>query len=418
MLGRIVEIEGEGRRLSLDRGFLTVAGPDGPLGKVPLDDIEAVILSNPAASFTSQIIAALAQRGAPLVVCGNDFRPAAFLLPVDGHHAQGDRMEAQAESTLRDLAAQNGGRHFGTALTYNPLNSDSQYRDIAAAQFSAVTHENEMKWEALEPQQGQYNWSQADSIINFAKANNQIVRGHTLVWHNQNPSWLTESAFTPAELRQILRDHIKTQVRHFKGRVYQWDVVNEVFNDDGTPRDTIWLRALGPGYIADAFRWAHEADPAAVLYLNDYGIEQPGPKADAYYELARQLLAEGVPLGGMGFQGHLSFDYPYPSGLQQNLQRFADLGLEVAITELDVRMPVDPAPGVELQEEQARWFADVLDACLKVSRCESVTLWGTNDRYSWVPSVFPGEGFATPWNDDSTRKPAYKSLLDRLSAGR
>ena len=328
-------------------------------------------------------------------------------------------LRAVAPSGFAIGAAVAGGGHHTTAGYPDPFTSDAVLREQLTSEFSSLTPENQLKWESVHPDVTTYDFGPADAIVDFAERNRQSVRGHTLLWHQQNPGWLPTGEVTDEDLREILQDHVSTVVGHYAGRIRAWDVANEILDESGEPRqENPWIGRMGLDVVADAFRWAHEADPAAVLYLNDYGIEQPGPKADAYYELARQLLAEGVPLGGMGFQGHLSFDYPYPSGLQQNLQRFADLGLEVAITELDVRMPVDPAPGVELQEEQARWFADVLDACLKVSRCESVTLWGTNDRYSWVPSVFPGEGFATPWNDDSTRKPAYKSLLDRLSAGR
>nr|BBA57846.1 xylanase [Thermobifida alba] len=318
---------------------------------------------------------------------------------------------AQAESTLRDLAAQNGGRHFGTALTYNPLNGDSQYRDIAAAQFSAVTHENEMKWEALEPQQGQYNWSQADSIINFAKANNQIVRGHTLVWHSQLPSWLNNGGYNGNQLRSIMENHIEVVAGRYRGDLYAWDVVNEAFNEDGTFRNSIWYQGMGRDYIAHAFRKAHEVDPNAKLYINDYNIEGINAKSNGLYNLVVDLLNEGVPIHGVGIQSHLIVGQ-VPSTFQQNMQRFADLGLDVAITELDIRMQM-PADNYKLQQ-QARDYEAVVDACLAVNRCIGITVWGIDDERSWVPYTFPGEGAPLLYDGQYNRKPAWYAVYEAL----
>jgi endo-1,4-beta-xylanase len=168
-----------------------------------------------------------------------------------------------APAGLRALADRAGLR-IGTAVDMAALADDAPYRAAVAREFSTVTAENVMKWEATEPQQGVHDWAAADRLVDFARANRQKVRGHTLVWHNQNPAWVTEDAFTPEQLRAILRRHIIDEVTHFKGRVWHWDVVNEIFNDDGTWRDSIWLRNLGKGYVADAFRWAHQADPIKV----------------------------------------------------------------------------------------------------------------------------------------------------------
>jgi endo-1,4-beta-xylanase len=280
-----------------------------------------------------------------------------------------------------------------------------------------VTPENVKKWGLLEPRRGVYDYAAADRLVAFARAHGQKVRGHTLVWHNQNPAWLTEDAFTPRQLRAILREHITETVRHFRGRIWHWDVVNEIFNDDGTWRDTIWLRNLGPGYVADAFRWAHRADPAARLYVNDYNNEGVNAKSDAYYRLIRQLRAEGVPVQGYGIQGHLAVQYGFPGDTLQNLRRFERLGLDTAFTEVDVRMPL-PVDAIKVQA-QAQGFTTLLQACLLSKRCVSYTLWGFTDRYSWVPGVFRGEGYATPLEEDYTRKPAYYAIRDTLTlAGR
>jgi len=315
------------------------------------------------------------------------------------------------------VAAERAGLRIGTAVDTTALADDDAYRAATAHEFNTVTPENVMKWQLVEPTQGVYDWAAADTLVDFARAHRQTVRGHTLVWHNQNPAWLTEDAFTPAELRALLRKHILDEVSHFKGRVWHWDVVNEVFNDDGTWRDTIWLRNLGPGYVADAFRWAHQADPRAKLFLNDYNNEGVNAKSDAYYKLVRELQAKRVPVDGYGVQGHLAVQYGVPGDTLTNLRRFEALGLQTALTEVDVRMPL-PTDPIKVQA-QAQGFTSLLQACLLARRCVSYTLWGFTDRYSWVPGVFTGQGSATPMDENLVRKPAYYAMRDTLTlAGR
>jgi endo-1,4-beta-xylanase len=208
-----------------------------------------------------------------------------------GRSAKPPGATAALPDSLRALASKVGLR-IGTAVNTDALAANAQYRQITADQFSSVTPENVMKWQVVEPAQGTYDWSAADQLVSFADSNGQLVRGHTLVWQNQLPDWLTTGTFTPAQLRELLHKHITDEVSHFKGHIWQWDVVNEAFNDDGTTRDTLWLRAMGPGYIADAFRWAHQADPRALLFYNDYNIEGMGAKSDAVFALVKQLRAE------------------------------------------------------------------------------------------------------------------------------
>ena len=318
---------------------------------------------------------------------------------------------ASTPDTLR-AAARPTGIRIGTAVDMAALADDAQYRAAVGDEFSTVTAENVMKWYALEPERGVHDYAEADRLVRFARDHGQKVRGHTLVWHSQNPAWLEEGDFTPAELRQILREHVTETVRHFKGKVWHWDVVNEIFNDDGTWRDTIWYRNLGPGFVADAFRWAHRADPGAKLYLNDYNNEGINAKSDAYYALVRQLKAEGVPVQGYGVQGHLATQYGVPQDTLENLRLFERLGLDTAFTEVDVRIPL-PADTAEVQA-QAQGFTTLLQACLLASRCVSYTLWGFTDRYNWVPGVFDGEGEATPLTENFERKPAYRAIRDTL----
>ena len=311
---------------------------------------------------------------------------------------------------LRDVARR---PLIGTAVDMNALANDPTYKAAIEREFNIVTPENVMKWETVEPQQGVTDFSQGDALVRFARANHQLVRGHTLVWHSQLPSWLTSGTFTPAQLRDILRRHIFEEAGHFRGRIYAWDVVNEAFNEDGTLRDTIWLRALGPGYIADAFRWAHQADPHAKLYYNDFNLESIGPKSDAALALVKQLQAQHVPIDGVGFQGHLSIEFPYPDTFGANLQRFAAAGVDVAITEADVRMVLPATP--EKLATQATYFANMMRGCVAVRRCVSFTLWGFTDKYSWVPGFFAGEGAATPLDESFQPKPAYFALRDALA---
>ena len=319
----------------------------------------------------------------------------------------GARVPDPATSTLRQLAAHTQLR-IGTAVDTAALGNDAVYRAAVADQFDTVTPENVMKWEVVEPQRGVGDFTEADKLVDFARGHGQKVRGHTLVWHNQLPSWLTSGTWTPAELRNILRQHILAEAGHFRGRIWAWDVVNEAFNDDGTLRDTMWLQELGPGYIADAFRWAHQADPKALLFYNDYNIEGVNAKSDAVYNLVRQLQAQGVPIDGVGLQSHLGTQFGFPGDIPANMARFARLGLDTAVTEADVRsiLPMDSA---KLQAQSAG-YSLLLESCLLQRRCISFTVWGFTDKYQWVPGVFAGEGSAALYDENYLAKPAYDAL--------
>ncbi len=317
--------------------------------------------------------------------------------------------------TLKQLAKPTGVR-VGTAIDTSVLASDATYAKAAAAQFNSVTPENVMKWEVVEPERGKLDFTEADKLVAFAKAHKQKVRGHTLVWHSQLPAWLTagvaDGTISKKQLRTILKQHIATEMGHFKGDIWAWDVVNEAFNDDGTLRDSLWLKELGPNYIADSFRWAHKADPKAILFYNDYNTEGIGPKSDAVYKLVKELRSEGVPIQGYGVQGHLSTEYPLPEDMQANLHRFAKLGLKTAVTEADVRITFsasDPATPAEVQA-QSNGYSYMLQSCLLERSCISFTVWGFTDKYSWIPGVFPGEGQANLYDESYQPKPAYEAV--------
>ncbi|WP_030597788.1 endo-1,4-beta-xylanase [Streptomyces fulvoviolaceus] len=313
-----------------------------------------------------------------------------------------------ADVPLRDLADAKS-KVMGTAVTGSKLTGT--YGDIAGAQFNWLTPGNAMKWGSVEPTRGTYNWAEADQIVAFAEAHGQQVRGHTLAWHSQNPSWLTNGTWTSAELSQLLNDHIALEVGRYKGRLAAWDVVNEPFNEDGTYRQTLWYNGLGTGYIAQALTAARAADPDAELYINDYNVEGVNAKSTALYNLVKSLKEQGVPIDGVGLQAHLILGQ-VPSTLQQNIQRFADLGVDVAITELDIRMTL-PSDSTKLAQQAADYKA-VMNACVAVTRCTGVTVWGFTDSDSWIPDTFPGQGAATPYDENYAPKPAYYAIAEAL----
>jgi endo-1,4-beta-xylanase len=274
----------------------------------------------------------------------------------------------------------------------------------ALAAFGSVTPENELKWEQVEPERARFDFGPADRIVEFAQRHGMAVRGHTLVWHLQNPGWLND--LSPARLRAALADHIRTVMRRYAGLIGEWDVVNEAVGDDGRPRPSIWLRKLGIGYIALAFRLAHEADPQAKLFYNDYGAEGEGRKADAVYALVATLRRAGVPIDGIGLQAHV--DTAPPPGYARNVERFAKLGLSIELTEMDVRVRSDDAAA---RAAQAAQFARLVDGCRP---CARFTVWGLDDADSWVPSAYPGYGHATLLDGDLRPKPAFDAFRRAL----
>lgn len=305
----------------------------------------------------------------------------------------------------------------GAAVTDEPLRDDPRYARTLAREYNAATPENAMKWDTIHPEQDRYDFKPADAIVRFARAHDMAVRGHTLVWYRQVPSWVTDRSWTRPELEQVLHDHIRRVVGHYRGQVSQWDVVNEAVDSEGNLRDSVWMRVIGPEYIDLAFTWAHEADPEAKLYYNDYDLEFPGPKARAVNTLVRGLQARDVPIDGVGIQAHeLTVRRPSRTEMESALQDYADLGLDVAITELDVGIYL-PSSAKKLGE-QADVYADALDACLAVSRCRTFVTWGFTDKYSWIPSEIPGFGDALPFDAEYEPKPAVTALRRGLARGR
>ncbi len=314
---------------------------------------------------------------------------------------------------LRDLALT---RHLqiGAAASSYPLRNDTLYAQTLAREFSMLTPENAMKFGPLHPGRHRYDFQDADVLLDFAKANSMEVRGHTLVWHHQLPDWLTEGKFTREELIAILREHIMTVVSRYREQVSTWDVVNEALDDNGSLRDTIWLQGIGPDYIDMAFRWAHEADPQARLFYNDYQGEGSGQGSEAIYALVRNLLQRGVPIHGVGLQMHLKLESPPKSrDVVANIKRLGALGLAVHLTEMDVR--IKGAATRQKLAAQAGVYRDMLQACLSTDYCKAFVLWGFTDRYSWIPQIAKGYDAALVFDRSYTSKPAYKELMDVLA---
>jgi endo-1,4-beta-xylanase len=253
-------------------------------------------------------------------------------------------------------------------------------------------------------------------VTDFAKANGQILRCHTLIWYNQLPSWVSSGTWTNATLAAAIEAHIASEVGHYKGQCYAWDVVNEALADDGTYRTSIFYTTMGTSYIPLAFSAAAAADPDAKLYYNDYNIENAGTKATAAVSLIEMVQAAGAKIDGVGLQGHFIVgSTPSAATLTSQLKTYVALGLEVAYTEVDIRFSSLPSTDAGLAQ-QATDYGSVTSACLAVDACVGITIWDFDDGHSWVPSTFPGQGDACLYWANLTTKPAYDTVQSLLAA--
>jgi endo-1,4-beta-xylanase len=324
-------------------------------------------------------------------------------------------------SPLRDAAAVSQ-RSIGVALSTRYFEQEN-YRELAAHHFDSVTAENEMKWLLVQPEPEVFAFEAGDEIVRFAEDHGMRVRGHTLVWHSQLPEWA--KALPAEELREAMLRHVSATVEHWKGRVAQWDVVNEALANDGTPRSESAFAPLWPSYIDDAFHAAHAADPDALLFYNDFDIEAPSSKkTEATYALVKRLKEAGVPIHGVGLQAHFDPRYmPTAAAVQQTLERFAELDVAIELTELD--LPIGSLPGTleEKLAQQAELTRGIVRACLAVPRCTGITLWGLSDRHSWLRSEHwgklrgPGPHLPLAFDDNQQPKPMYQALYDTLMSG-
>jgi endo-1,4-beta-xylanase len=307
-------------------------------------------------------------------------------------------------------------QYIGAAIDMAALDSDPDYRALAAKELNQLTPENAMKWGPLQPSAGTWFFDDADALVDFAEDNGQAVHGHALVWHQQLPPWVT-STLTSAELAAAVDAHIDATVGRYQGRIRSWDVVNEAIDDRGALRNSILSDKLGAQYIAKAFQRAKTADPAALLWYNDYGIEGPGAKLEGVAALMQQLLDDGVPIDGVGLQFHVTgYDFASfelrESEMRSVIQRFAAMGLRVRISELDVRVANLPEAATRL-DYQRRVYHALGNICRTEPGCEELATWGFTDKYSWVDSFF-GADDPLLLDDALQRKPAYSGLAAAL----
>jgi endo-1,4-beta-xylanase len=323
---------------------------------------------------------------------------------------------------LRELAERRGIL-IGGAVDARCLREDAAYRALLAREFSAVTHENAMKFEPLRPTRDAYLFDDADAIVAFAEEHRMAVRGHTLVWHEQLPAWLTKSVSSPTEARAILADHIQTVVGRYRGRILAWDVVNEILPPwPVLPHSSYWLRTIGPEVVDLAFRLAHEADPDARLFLNEIAADGLGWKSDRLYRLVSDLLERGVPIHGVGFQMHRAVAWPpKPDSLAANFRRFADLGLEIHITEMDMRLYrffLEWVFGSRAAsaEAQVRIYREAMEAVVAIPSVRLFATWGATDAYSWIHGVTRHPDAPLLFDAEYQPKPACFAVREVLSA--
>jgi GH35 family endo-1,4-beta-xylanase len=309
-------------------------------------------------------------------------------------------------------AAARSHRLVGTAVDTPFLTGDATYAATLAAEFDYVTPGNETKWGSVQPvDDAHWEFGPADAIVKFARREDLAVKGHVLVWHSQLPPFVTD-ALTADQLTRALRRNIHEVMHRYRRDTRAWDVVNEAVADDGALRDTVFLRTLGPGYIADAFRWAHHEDRGALLFYNDFSIDTINAKSNAVYALVRGLVEAGVPIDGVGFQMHLEAgNAPSTEEMVANLRRFTDLGLRVNISELDVRIAKLPGDQVTRLAVERQVFHRAVAACVQVPGCEALTTWGFTDLDSWIDSTF-GPDDPLELDEQYRRKPAYYGMID------
>ncbi len=323
------------------------------------------------------------------------------------------------DERLRTLASA-AGVFVGAAFVEG--NEDPQFRAVLTREFNSTTAP--VYWAETQPDPGTFNFTNADTAVAIAEANGMRVRGHPLIWGRLALPAYVEQIADPAQLRTLMTERIQTVVGRYRGRIAQYDVVNEPLTLAGGPgpggdglADYIFSRLLGPGYIREALDIAHAADPDAELFINDFFVEQPGPKQDYFYALARHLVESGAPLTGVGFQGHLMPPFspgylPTREDIAAAIGRFTDLGLIVEITELDVSLS-DPGTQLDLQ---AAIYADVFTACFTTPGCRGITTWAISDKYTWIRNFYHVEAAPLLFDETFMPKPAYYAVRDVLRA--
>ncbi len=316
--------------------------------------------------------------------------------------------ETNESNTLAD--AYSDYFYIGAAINTSQYKKEDQRAlPILETHFNSITPENDMKWENIHPNPGEFYFDDADKYVAFGEENDMFIISHALVWHSQTPDWVFEhedgTPLSREELLDRMENHIKTIVGRYKGRVNGWDVVNEALNDDGTIRQSKWYNIIGEDYVAKAFQFAQEADPEAELYYNDYNLPDPD-KADGAVRLVTSIQDQGIKVSGIGMQGHYGFDYPELADLETSIEKFSELGI-VAITELDIDVlpsafdymgadismnaalvdslnPFTDGMPIEIEQQQIERYKALFNVFIKHSdKINRVTTWGVTDGDSW-----------------------------------
>ena len=335
------------------------------------------------------------------------FKVLVFLIPIFGAGFNVSAQEAQkANLGLKDYYQEFFS--IGVAVTPRQL-EDSAQRQLILKHFNSVTAENAMKMGPIHPEENKYQWKDADAIVDFATKNGLKIRGHTLCWYNQTPKWIFYDKRGKLVSKTILlgrlKDHIYEVVKRYKGKIYAWDVINEAVSDDPKEflRNSLWYQICGEEFIAKAFEFAHEADPKAMLFYNDYNTELPG-KREKIIRLIKSLLSAKVPIHAIGLQGHWSISGPTASVLKESILQYAMLGIKVQVTEMDISVYPDNSPGKPLEQGQQTGLSQSLEneqiskydeffSVFRQSKAQitGVTFWNLSDRYSWLDN-FPIRG--------------------------
>ncbi|SHL57616.1 endo-1,4-beta-xylanase [Fibrobacter sp. UWOV1] len=333
---------------------------------------------------------------------------------------------AVADETIRDLAKERH-RFIGTILNSEWFNDaiEPEFEEIHKTQFNVVVAENEMKFDATEPRENEFNFTKGDKMVEYAQANGLRVRGHALAWHSQVPGWVNNYSGKKEKLLSVLKNHIDSVVGHWKGKVAEWDVVNEAINDDYNhdwrSTGSVWYEGIGPEFLDSAFVWAHAADPDAELCYNDYAVEwgiNDGSKAGFVLEQVKRWKANGIPITCVGTQTHIEIAHETtPQNVRAFAKALAELDVTLNITELDIGFPKGSAGKLTAAdyEKQGHLYRQFMDVFLEEPNMGEFVIWGLTDAHSWLDEQ-QGKTEGLLYDKQYKPKPAYDSIMVSLKA--